>query len=201
MALLEKMFNRLGHLLLRGAQLTRVLFYWCISTNSVTGKPSRHQPLQRVGAGEIHMDNDVGIGFFPSPFFLSTYAYLEARNPSAIIRIGSGTWLNNNFCAIAEHTSISIGRNCLIGANVELLDSDFHGLAVKDRCKSLPEWAKPIVICNNVFIGSNVKVLKGVTIWDGSIIANGSVVTTYVPSGVIAGGNPAMVIRAIDPNG
>ena len=201
MALLEKISRRLRHLLLRGVQLPRVLFYRCVSTNVVQGKPTRYQPLQCVGRGKVSVDTHVNIGVFPSPYFLSTYAYLEARNSSASIRIGAGTWLNNNFCAIAEHTSISIGRNCLIGANVEISDSDFHGMAVVARRKSLPEWARPVAIGDDVFIGSNVKILKGVTVGAGSIIANSSLVTKDIPAGVIAGGNPARVIKVIDARG
>lgn len=195
--LLEKISRRLRYLVLRCAQLPRILFYRCVSNNQVKGKPRRYQPLQCAGNGEIRIDDGVNVGVFPSPFFFSTYAYLEARNPSASITISTGSWLNNNFCAIAEHTSISIGKNCSIGANVEILDSDFHGMAVEDRRKSLAEWARPVLIQDDVFIGSNVKVLKGVTIGHGSIIANGSVVTKDVPAGVIAGGNPARVIKVI----
>lgn len=193
----EKLSRRLRYWLLRCAQLPRVLFYRCVSNNQVKGKPRRYQPLQCVGRGEVNIDDGVNVGVHASPLFLSTYAYLEARSPLASITIGTGTWLNNNFCAIAEHTSISIGKNCFIGANAEILDSDFHGMAVEDRRKSLAEWARPVVIQDDVFIASNVKILKGVTIGQGSIIANGSVVTKDVPAGAIAGGNPAKVIRSL----
>jgi acetyltransferase-like isoleucine patch superfamily enzyme len=197
MALHEKISRRLRHVLIRCVQWPRVLLYQCISTNRVKGEPRCYQPLQCAGFGEISIDERVTIGVFPSPFFFSTYAYLEARNPSAKIIIGAGTWFNNNFCAIAEHTSIHIGRNCRIGANVEILDSDFHGIAVEDRGKSLPEWARPVIIGDDVFIGSNVKVMKGVSIGNGSIIANGSVVTRNLPANVIVGGNPAKIIGTL----
>ena len=197
MVLIEKIAIRLRELRVRCVQWPRVLFYACVSTNSVQGNPKRYQPLQCAGKGEIKIDDGVSIGVFPSPQFLSTYAYIEARNPSAKITIGAGTWLNNNFCAIAEHTAISIGKNCLIGTHVEVTDSNFHGVAVEDRGKSMPEWARPVMIQDEVFIGSTANVLKGVTIGRGSIIANGSIVTKDVPAGVIAGGNPARVIRTI----
>jgi acetyltransferase-like isoleucine patch superfamily enzyme len=197
MALLKKISRCLRHVLMRCVQWPRVLLYRCISTSAVKGKPRCYQPLQCSGLGEISIDERVSIGVFPSPFFFSTYAYLEARNSSAKITIGAGTWLNNNFCAIAEHTSIQIGRNCRIGANVEILDSDFNGIAVEDRGKSLPEWARPVVIGDDVFIGSNTKILKGVTIGNGSIIANGSVVTNDVCPSAIAGGVPARVLKVI----
>jgi acetyltransferase-like isoleucine patch superfamily enzyme len=197
MAVLEKISRRLRHVLMLCTQLPRVLFYQCISTNQVKGSPRRYQPLQCAGMGEVSIDDAVSIGVFPSPSFFSTYAYIEARNPAAKIAIGAGTWINNNFCAIAEHTSIQIGRNCRIGVNVEILDSDFHGIAVEDRGKSLPEWARPVIIGDDVFIGSNAKVMKGVSIGNGSIIANGSVVTNDVAAGVIVAGVPAKVVKVI----
>ena len=114
-----------------------------------------------------------------------------------MISIGDGTWINNNFVAIAEHSYINIGRDCLIGANVEIFDSDFHGLNLKDRRRSAFEWAKPVSIGNGVFVGSGVKILKGVSIGDGSVIAHSSVVTSDVPANVVAGGNPARVLRSL----
>ena len=143
------------------------------------------------------VDRDVRIGVRVSPYLFSTYAYLEARHPTARISIAAGTRINNNFCAIADHTSIRIGKNCLIGANVEILDSDFHGLAVEDRGESLAHWCRPVEIGDDVLIGSNARIMKGVTIGNGSIIANGSVVTRSVEAGVIAGGNPAKILKVI----
>jgi maltose O-acetyltransferase len=146
----------------------------------------------------MSVQRGVSIGVFPSPFFFSTYAYLEARQTSASISIGAGTWINNNFCAIAEHTSITIGKNCRIGANVEILDSDFHGIRIDERGLSSAEWARPVRVGDNVFIGSNVKIMKGVSIGSGSVIANGSVVSRDIPAGVVAGGNPVKVIKSLE---
>jgi maltose O-acetyltransferase len=153
--------------------------------------------MQAVGSGIIEFGNSVKIGVFPSPQFFSTYAYLEARKPSARITIGAETWINNNFTAIAEHTSITIGRNCLIGANVEILDSDFHGLRIQERMLSKPEWAKPVSIGNNVFIGSNVKIMKGVSIGDGCVVANGTIVFKDVPPSTVIGGSPTAVLKVL----
>lgn len=195
--MLKKIHQRALGLIWRVIQLPRIVLYRLISTNSIEGSPRCYQPVQSEGMGLVSIQSDVKFGAFPSPLFLSTHVYLEARNKSACIVIGSGTWINNNFCAIAEFTSISIGQNCRIGANVEILDSDFHGTKVEDRGVSLPEWAKPVQVGDNVFIGSNVKIMKGVTIGNGSIIANGSLVSKDVPANVIAGGNPAKVIKVI----
>lgn len=194
----EKVRRRLAHEGCRLLQRLRILMYRSLSAARVAGKPTLFQPLQTAGVGQICFSGQVKIGVFPSPLFFSTYAYLEARNSTAQISIGDGTWINNGFIAIAEHTSIKIGRRVLIGTSVEIFDSDFHGIHVDDRMRSLAEWARPVVIEDDVFLGSNVRVLKGVTIGRGSVIANSSIVTKDIPPGVVAGGNPACVIRAAD---
>jgi acetyltransferase-like isoleucine patch superfamily enzyme len=193
----EKVRGRLLALGMSGVQKIRIALYRSFSTCNVHGNPLLIQPLHTAGLGIIQFSGLVKIGVFPSPYYLSTYAYMEARNSSAKISIGADTWLNNNFCAIAEHTSIEIGQRVLIGTGVEIFDSDFHGIRVDDRMCSRAEWAKKVVIEDDVFLGSNVRVLKGVTIGRGSVIANSSVVANDIPSGVIAGGNPARVIKVI----
>lgn len=176
----------------------RVNKFRLLSSCRVSGSPKCIQPVLMIGAGKIEISDDVKIGFFPSPYFFSTYAHIEARGEKSIISIGCGTFLNNNFCAIAEHSSISIGRDCLVGFNVEITDSNFHGVEVESRRRSRPEWALPVVIGNNVFIGSNVKILKGVKVGDGSVIANGSIVTREIPPNSVFGGNPAKLIKVLE---
>lgn len=189
---------KIAGLLSRLAQRPRILLFHLMSNNEPKGNVICYQPLQLVGFGSIQFDSNVRIGVFPSPLFFSTYAYIEARNAYAQIRIGDNTWINNNFTAIAEHTGILIGANCLIGSNVEILDSDFHGMKISERGVSNPESAASVVIGDDVFIGNNVRILKGVSIGNGSVIANGSIVVTDIPANSIAGGVPAKVIRAID---
>ena len=176
-------------------QHLRIIFFRLISNATIRGNPTLNQPLLALGAGEIRTEGKVVIGYFPSPYFFSTYSNIEARNKSAIISIGHGTLINNGFCAIAEHSSITIGDAVLVGTNVEIIDSDFHGIKITDRRISKPEWAKPVSIADSVFIGSNVKILKGVSIGAGAVIANGSVVSTDVPPNSIFGGNPAKLIK------
>jgi maltose O-acetyltransferase len=178
-------------------QSVRIAVYRVLSTGHAEGNPLLLQPLLLVGEGRILMHGLVVIGYFPSPLFLSTYCHLEARGQFAFISIGDETCINNGFSAIAEHTSITIGKRVLIGTGVEILDSDFHGLNLNDRAKSLPDWAKPVVIEDDVFIGSNVRILKGVTIGRGSVIGNSAIVVNDIPRDVVAGGHPARAIRKI----
>ncbi len=178
-------------------QKVRICYYQLLSTCELIGRPVRFQPVQCVGNGSIEFIGKVTFGFFPSPFFHNGYCYLEARNRESKISFGDGTWINNNFVAISEHKSITIGKNVLMGTFVEIYDSNFHGLEPERRGISSPDEAAAVVIEDNVFLGSNVKILKGVTIGRNSIIANGAIVTKNIPSGVIAGGNPAKILRTL----
>ncbi|WP_240125138.1 acyltransferase [Thermomonas alba] len=195
--LILKIRRRLALVAILIVQKLRIAWYFLLSTNRVSGHPVLHQPLQAAGAGVISFESSVRLGVFPSPGFLDSYAYIEARSPNAMVILGAGTWVNNGFRCIAEHSSIRIGRGCLIGANVEILDSDFHGIAPAERGISKPEWAAPVVVEDNVFIGSNVRILKGVRIGAGAVIANSAVVIADIPPMVVAAGIPAKVIRPI----
>ena len=197
--MIRKIIIRLPLLLIKSLQKIRIFFYFLASTNRLqAGKVVRIQPVHLLGRGKISVEGTVNIGYFPSPMFMNTYAHVEARGVNSSIFIGDGTYVNNNFVTIAEHTSISIGKRCMIGTGVEILDSDFHGIRLVDRSRSQPEWAKPVVIGDDVFIGSNVRILKGVTIGDGSVVANASVVTKDIPPNVIAAGSPAKVLKEIE---
>lgn len=188
----------MGKLIFKYAHYFRLKFYNILSTENFTGIPHKIQPILILGNGRIEFEKNVTFGYFPSPFFFNGYAHIEARGNNAFVRFGDDTHINNNFVAIAEHTSIVIGKRCFIGTNVEITDSDFHGLRVADRRISDPEKARPVIIGNDVFIGSNVKILKGVTIGAGSIVANGSIVVSNAPPLVIIGGNPAKVLKGIE---
>ena len=79
---------------------------------------------------------------------------------------------------------------------MEIIDSAFHSIETNSRMSNIYKSHK-VVIKRNVFIGSNVKILKGVTIGENTVIANGSIVTKSLPANVIAGGNPAKIIRPL----
>lgn len=99
----------------------------------------------------------------------------------------------NNNCQIRCGHKIVIGNNTTFGRNVKILDSDFH--IIKDEHGIIINSSKPVIICDNVWIGESAIILKGVTVGEGSIVAAGSVVTHDVPSHTIVAGNPAKVIK------
>ncbi|HLP80775.1 MAG TPA: acyltransferase [Nitrosomonas sp.] len=180
------------------AQTLRIAFYKYISDCKTNGSAIQHQPVYRVGSGYIDFRGTVNIGYFPSPYYLNGCCYIEARNESARITINDGTWINNNFVAISEYMSITIGKNVLIGTCVEIYDSNFHGLEPDKRKISSSINCAEVIIEDNVFIGSNVKILKGVTIGKNSVVANGSIVTKDIPANVISGGNPARTLKNLN---
>ena len=193
--LIAKIKRVLALRLIRFIQRARCAWYWMLSPNFAIGSPVLYQPMQAAGRGVIKFGANVRIGVCSSPSFLSGYAYIEARRKSAAVEIGEGTWINNGFCCIAQETKISIGRNCLIGSNVEIVDSDFHALRYQDRKSGIPGSASPVVLEDEVFIGSNVRILKGVRVGKGAVIANSSLVNSDIPPLSVAGGIPAKMVR------
>ncbi|MFE0677893.1 sugar O-acetyltransferase [Streptomyces sp. NPDC058867] len=110
------------------------------------------------------------------------------------ITIGARTFVNFNLTAL-DVAAITIGEDCQIGPNVQLL-TPTHPLEPGPRRDKL-EAARPITIGNNVWLGGGVIVLPGVSIGDDSVIGAGSVVTKDVPARVVAVGSPARVVRAL----
>lgn len=104
--------------------------------------------------------------------------------------LGSGVYVNDS-TRIGSKCSIIIGNDTVIGDDVSIHDFDGHKI-------NEIEGIKPIEIGAHVWIGEKVVILKGVKIGDNAIIGAGSVVTKDIPSGVIAVGNPARVIKHID---
>lgn len=127
---------------------------------------------------------------------LFSYLNFEARKENSYIEIGKNTWINNNANFISSGPGIFIGSDCAIGVNVTIFDSDFHPLDPQIRMSGQPKTGK-VVIGDNVFIGSNASILKGVTVGSNSVIGFGSIVTKDIPANTIACGNPAKIIRCI----
>lgn len=167
------------------------------SAQRVTGSPIVHQPALFLGEGEIIIGRNVELGWPSSVGFYSGYCHIEASVAGSVVEITDGAQINNNAFIKSEGPGIRIGRDALLGSFVEVLDSDFHDLHPRRRRGGQPAMGA-VVLGENVFIGDGVKILKGVTIGADSVIGAGSVVTASIPSGVIAAGNPARVIRALE---
>jgi len=124
--------------------------------------------------------------------------------------VGDFTLLNGAIVMAEE--LVEIGSHCLISWGVGIADSDFHPLEPAQRLidsqalapffKNRPPRPKlktaPVKIGNNVWIGMNAVILKGVTIGDNSVVAAGAVVTKSIPPNTIVAGNPAVAVKKFD---
>lgn len=110
------------------------------------------------------------------------------------IYLGKNFYSNHNL-VILDANKVEFGDNVFIGPNCSFYTSG-HPLDYETRNKGL-EYAKPIKVGNNVWIGGNVCVMPGVTIGDNVVIGAGSVVNKDIPSNSVAVGNPCKVIKEI----
>lgn len=124
--------------------------------------------------------------------------YME---PNIRFDYGYNTYVGENFyanfdCTILDVSEVRIGDNCMLGPSVQIYTAT-HPLHPTERNSGI-EYAKPITIGNNVWIGGSAVICPGVTIGNNVVVAAGAVVTKNVPDNVVVGGNPAKVIKKID---
>lgn len=110
------------------------------------------------------------------------------------LELGDDVYINFH-CTVLDCCRITIGHQTMLGPNVQLYAAT-HPLDAAERCQGL-EFARPISIGSQVWIGGGVIVCPGVTIGDRTTIGAGSVVTRDVPADVFAAGNPCRVIRSL----
>ena len=131
-----------------------------------------------------HSSNLIGVN---RPCILATH------KQNAVIEIGNDCGLSGTSIGASSH--IKIGNKVLCGANTVITDFDWHPVAPELRHEPGISSTSPVVLEDNVWLGYGVVVLKGVTIGKNSVIAANSVVVKDIPANVIAGGNPAKVIK------
>ncbi len=131
-----------------------------------------------------HTSNRIGIN---RPCMITTLS------AGAEIIMGDNVGMSGT--SIGADQSIVLADRVMCGANVTITDTDWHGLQPEARRKRGASAA--VIIMENVWLGLNVVVLKGVTIGANTVVGAGSLVTRSLPANVIAGGTPAKVIRAL----
>lgn len=125
---------------------------------------------------------------------LSNPVLLETLD-EGIIEIGDCS--GGSSVVISARSKISIGNNVILGGNVRVFDHDFHSVDPSAWRTARDEQlvkSSPIKINDNVFIGTNAMILKGVTIGEGAVVGAGSVVTKDIGQNEIWAGNPARLI-------
>lgn len=120
---------------------------------------------------------------------------MRTLRPGARIVVGADVGISGG--VICAASSIEIGNQCLLGADVQIVDTDFHPLSAANRRFERADdkiACAPVVIGDNVFLGAGVRVLKGVTIGRNSVVGAGSIVAQSIPPDVVAAGAPARVL-------
>ena len=154
----------------------------CYEYNLV--KPSDIEKRKKLIKGLLSKTKD---SFWIEPSFYCDYGYN--------IEIGENFYSNHNL-VILDAAKVKFGDNVFIGPNCGFYTAG-HPLDAKTRNQGL-EYAKPIEVGDNVWIGGNVVILPGVKIGNNTVIGAGSVVTRDIPDNVVAVGNPCRVIKTIE---
>lgn len=142
---------------------------------------ARHEYLSKI-FGKIHKT-----AYLEPPFFVDYGCNIE---------LGKNFYGNFNLTFL-DCTVIKIGDSVLVGPNV-CFTTATHPVDPTARANAV-EYAKPIFVGNNVWIGAGVTVLPGVTIGDNAVVGAGSVVTRDVPANTVVVGIPAKVVKQLDP--
>lgn len=156
--------------------------------------------VTRLGAnvrvrGRVFVQNDGRILVAERVHFVATTVPTElVAFTGGELTLGPRTFVNYG-CSFAATERVSIGADCLFGPYVNITDNDFHDLT--DRTRQ-PE-PQPVTIGDSVWIGTRALILPGVTIGDGAVIGAGSVVTKDVPPNGVVAGNPARLLRTLEP--
>lgn len=150
--------------------------------------------------GEIIIGDDVTIY---TPIEMTSTTHIFART---LITIGDRTRIGS-YTSLRSAKKISIGKDCLIAQWVRIYDYNGHSVApgnyenmdtLRNRSKTPPDEVGEITIGDNVWIGENSFIQRGVNIGDNSIVSANSVVVKNVPPNVVVFGAPARVILWLD---
>lgn len=188
-----------GHVLARESLAWVVRFAWfeplfrsqCVSV----GSNFRMERLPYItGHGRLTFGANVRLSGKPS-FGMCN---LLRREPE--LSVGDGTFIGHD-CSFNVADSITIGRHCLLAGGVSIRDLDGHPTDAALRREHRPtpcEGIRPVVIGDDVWIGANATILKGVNVGDRAIIGAGAVVTSDVPCDTVVAGNPARIVRTLE---
>ncbi|ASV10810.1 DapH/DapD/GlmU-related protein [Leptospira santarosai] len=174
---------------------------WCVRIekgSSVFGKIIFYRfpgSVIRIGENFTSISNS----FRASASTIFSPTRFKTLSPSAKILIGNDVGVNG-LSITARSKSVIIGNGVMFAPNVTIMDSSFHALWPPEGRLTNPDFESDddVVIGNNVWLGSQVIVLKGVKIGNNSVIGAGSIVTKSIPENCLAVGNPAKPIRFLN---
>jgi acetyltransferase-like isoleucine patch superfamily enzyme len=178
-----------------------MLWYRMRSNLLVHGVPELQEPMLAVGLGRLTFTGRVTLGCAPAshrPRGSRTKAHIEARGSRTFVCIGDNTQIESDFTAVVERASILIGSSVRIGQGVHVLDvRPQPGQHPNDEAIDGAPVCRPVVVEDDVVIGSHVRIFGGVRICRGARIASHSLVTSDVPEYTVYGGRPARMVSEV----
>jgi acetyltransferase-like isoleucine patch superfamily enzyme len=208
MAKIKQKINRLFYKTIQGI-LCIIDAWWArqkiAGLNNITNLLiSKNVTINGVPTVVVHQDAKISIGDEVLLNSKQDWCLLGAYGPirlladhaGAEIHIGSQTRIHAS--CIRAYQLVSIGKRCLVASNCQITDTSGHALSfpdVEQRIQLVCNESSPVVIEDDVWLCEGVKVLPGVTIGKGTVVAAGSVVTKSLPSYCLAGGIPARAIK------
>lgn len=176
------------------------------AAQTITGNSPLHEVMHRVSQEALRITGELNSGYHEPAQVRQLLAELTGKEIAESVTVfppfysdfGKNTTLGarifiNSGCKFQDQGGITIGDGCLIGHNTMMATLN-HDLAPSRRADMHPA---PIVIGDNVWIGSNATVLPGVTIAENSVVSAASVVTHDVPENCVVLGSPARVVRSL----
>lgn len=154
--------------------------------------------IQRHRGSRIDLGDGLYLRSWPrsNPLVPTAPVVLSTRRADAAIEVGEDCGFTSTTLVAADR--IAIGDRVQVGGNASIVDFDFHPLVPEERKENFNDGASaPIVIEDDVFVGMEALVLKGVTIGEGAVVGAGAVVTQDVPPRTVVAGNPASVVRKL----
>lgn len=164
--------------------------------------------LTSLGEG-YHFIRPWNVEIFGSPIDIGKFTHIVCAAEKKIKFViwpekeGGGRISIGDYCLVSpgvritSASSVIIGDNTMLANDAYISDADWHG--IYNRLQTVGESA-PVVLKDNVWIGDSAIICKGVTIGENSVIGAGSVVARDIPENSIAVGNPARVVRELDPS-
>ena len=203
----------LPYVLPLGALLFRVRQLWISLWNVIKSKTYCEQIIRyRCDIGKnIKLDGDVPYIFGYGKITIGDNVKVGNRNTwvvglkvysEPLLKIGDNTTLGYmNMISVAKE--VVIGNHCLLAGEIKIFDNNSHSLDPGKRREHAildASEVEPVYIEDDVWIGTNAIIMKGVTIGKGAVVAAGSVVTKSIPSYTVVGGNPAKILKHIEPH-